>query len=73
MVKIVSDEAESFQATIVVTRTDLVVVNPNGRGYDADNVENRKQIEVLNVTIHATSADDARTKVAALMALVDSA
>lgn len=71
MPKTVVAEDQSFRVKIVVESTTKTTVNPNGRGYDADNVEQILVGDVLDVTISATSAEDARAKVAALMLLIE--
>jgi len=68
--KVISQKSE-FQAEIKITREIRAVVNPNGRGYDADNVVRYLNDNVLEVTLKAGTPVKLAEKIQAVMATIE--
>lgn len=68
--KIVSQKAE-LQAEVHVVRKVRAVINPNGRGYDEDNVTKYLDHEVTKFSVKAGTAAELRTKVDVMLSTID--
>jgi len=70
MEKVVSQKAE-LQAEIKVTRQIRAIINPNGRGYSADDVVKYLNDEVLTVTVKAGTPTELRQKVDVMLGTIE--
>lgn len=65
------DYHDDWVATVKVERKQSILVNPNGRGYNADNQILKGDVEVFAVTVRATSAEKLAAKVTAVLGVIE--
>lgn len=62
-------ESLVYTAKVKVYKEHVAVINPNGRGYDEDNVEKTVSNEVVEITVRAKTLNGLANKVAAIVAM----
>ncbi len=68
--KVVSEQ-KVYIAEISVYKDHHVVVNPNGRNYEADNVERDLSGEVIKVKVRAGTPEHLAEKIQTIMGTID--
>lgn len=62
---------ETYRAKITVDRSGVKTINKNGRGYEADNFEQKYEEQLLHLVVTAKSTSHLRQKVSAIMNTLD--